>query len=598
MFAVVVFSVLMFGTLRADFAAVHPEARIVHGLFSGPSESASQEGTHVDVIVDFVDGSGLDEVLGIGKSLGATLSLVSDNTRDIALYRASVPFAALNEWLSKFRSHRAVEFVEPDIVHYALGFPNDPLHKHQWHLDQINMKEAWEMADGSGVTVAVVDTGVAYEDWGSFKRAEDLAGTKFVPGYDFVNNNKHPIDDNGHGTHVAGTIAQTTNNGVGVAGIGLEVQIMPLKVLSGGGFGSAAAIAAAIRYAADHGARVINMSLGSPMPSYTIKQACDYAHAKGVAIVCAAGNSGRRGVGYPARFASCIGVSATRFDEQVTFYSTYGPGVDLAAPGGDTRVDQNGDGMPDGVLQNTYLRGKVETEGYHNFMGTSMACPHVAGVAALLVGRGVTDPEKIRSILTSTARPKGQRPWDEKYGAGILDAPSALRGRAPGGSDDTNVLLLLLFLAALVLLLLWLINGRVAHLTLGHFVGALVGSCGIAGLVFEASSGQAMALLTHSIADWDYALFGWQGTGSLLARSALICVLGLMLLSGIKKLRPFISGLSLGMAAFLGWAAYDMAVDLSAFAGTWPDRTWLFANAVLCFGCAIAIEILRKPQDS
>src|SRR5262249_1184696 len=150
---------------------------------------------------------------------------------------------------------------------------------------------------GRNVVVAVIDTGVAFEKDSKCYRAKDFAETKFVKGYDFINNDEHPNDDNGHGTHVAGTIAESTNKGEGVAGLAPEAKMMALKVLSAGGFGNAADIADAIRFAADHGAQVINMSLGSPFPSAIIHSACVYAHKKGCTIVAAAGNGGSEGVG-------------------------------------------------------------------------------------------------------------------------------------------------------------------------------------------------------------------------------------------------------------------------------------------------------------
>ncbi|MFO0656138.1 MAG: S8 family peptidase [Polyangia bacterium] len=298
--------------------------------------------------------------------------------------------------------------------------PSDPKYRYQWHLDQINMPEAWMLSRGQGVTVAVIDTGVT--------KVEDLHGTELVPGWNFVNDNPDAQDDHGHGTHVAGTIAQTTDNGIGVAGVAPHARIMPIKVLSGSGSGSVAGIAEGIRWAADHGAQVINMSLGGPFNSPVLANAVRYAHDHGVVVVCAAGNDGRGRVSYPAANRGAIAVAATQFDETTTFYSNWGKEITIAAPGGNTRIDQNGDGVPDGVLQNTIVPGDISRQDYLGFMGTSMASPHVAGVAALVVSQGVRDPDAVAKILKQTARrPVHYRgSHDNHYGAGIVDALAAV----------------------------------------------------------------------------------------------------------------------------------------------------------------------------
>lgn len=298
--------------------------------------------------------------------------------------------------------------------------PNDPKYRYQWHLDQIHMPEAWTHNQGDGVVVAVVDTGVT--------PVEDLGGTELVPGWNFVDNNADTRDDHGHGTHVAGTIAQTTHNGVGVAGVAYRAKIMPIKVLSAGGSGSVGGIAEGIQWAADHGARVINMSLGGPFYSQLLAKAVRYAHERGVVVVCAAGNDGRGKVSYPAANAFALAVAATQYDETTTFYSNWGKEIAIAAPGGNTRLDQNADGMPDGVLQNTVTPGNIAKHDYLLFMGTSMASPHVAGVAALLVSAGVNDPGEVGRIIQKTARrPASYRgKHDPHYGAGIIDANAAL----------------------------------------------------------------------------------------------------------------------------------------------------------------------------
>src|SRR6185503_11606345 len=191
------------------------------------------------------------------------------------------------------------------------GFqPNDPQYGKQWNLPLINMPQAWEKSKGKGVVVAVLDTGIAYEDFEDFKIVPDLKGAKFAKGYDFVNDDEHANDDHGHGTHVAGTVAQATNNKEGVAGMAFEATLMPVKVLDHFGRGTSADIADAIRWAADNGANVINMSLGGGGYSSVMANAVAYARKKGVTVICAAGNGGAGRVEYPAAYPGAVAVAA------------------------------------------------------------------------------------------------------------------------------------------------------------------------------------------------------------------------------------------------------------------------------------------------
>ncbi len=346
------------------------------------------------------------------------------------------PTKTVEEMVEIYSRNPNVEYAEPNFLAFALLVPNDTYYlPYQWNFDNpstggINMEAAWDIQTGSpGVIVAVIDTGVAYENNGRrYKIAPDLAGTSFVPGYDFVNNDTHPNDDEGHGTHVTGTIAQSTNNSSGTAGIAFNVSIMPVKVLNSNGSGTYEGIVNGIYFAADNGADVINMSLGGSSASTTLKNALAYAYSKGVTIVCAAGNEYQSGnaASYPAAYDDyCIAVGATRFDETRSSYSNTGSYVDIAAPGGDTSVDQNGDGYVDGILQQTFGTNP-KSFGYYFYQGTSMASPHVAGVAALLISNGVTGPDNVREALQETAEDKGPSGWDPQFGWGIVDAYAAL----------------------------------------------------------------------------------------------------------------------------------------------------------------------------
>jgi serine protease len=318
-----------------------------------------------------------------------------------------------------------VEYAEPDYlagmtaravyVPVAL-IPNDPYFSYQWHLEAIQAPAAWDSATGQGVIVAIVDTGV---DFG----APDLANTNHLPGHDFVNNDGDPTDDQGHGTHVAGTIAQSTNNGVGVAGVAFNATLLPVKALGSNGQGSYEHIIQGIIYAVDQGARIINLSLAGRNGSQALQDAVKYAHSRGVIVVAAAGNSGGP-VEFPAAYDDyVIAVGATRFDKTLAPYSNFGASIDLVAPGGDTSVDQNQDGYADGILQQTF---KTPGAGYtYLFMeGTSMASPHVSGVAALMLSRNPDASQvEVKGALMQTARNLGPR---EQFGAGLLQAANAV----------------------------------------------------------------------------------------------------------------------------------------------------------------------------
>jgi serine protease len=257
--------------------------------------------------------------------VGAELDWVHPLAVDEALASGQVADMALA--VQQLSGLAVVEVVEPEVEMLALGFPDDPMYSKQWNMRAIGAPEAWaRTARGAGVVVAVVDTGVS--------KVEDLGGTTILEGASFVPGTSTAADDQGHGTHVAGTIAQTTNNGKGVTGVAPDATILPVKVLSAQGSGSSGWIAAGIDYAADSGADIINLSLGGGY-SAVIHTAIKKARSKGVIVVAAAGNSGRRGVGYPGALAETIGVSVVGPDGLFALYSFYGRGVDIVAPGGD-----------------------------------------------------------------------------------------------------------------------------------------------------------------------------------------------------------------------------------------------------------------------
>jgi serine protease len=546
-----------------------------------------------DILIDLKDDASPETIAALERAVGIRVALVDDTAAATQLYRAHVDPARRDAILAQLSARPEVEIAEPDaqlslspaevveapaVAPTHEGYPNDPQYKFQWHLDQIGMPKAWKLADGNGVIVAVLDTGVAYEDRNkTFHALPDLKGITFVDPYDFVANTKHANDDHGHGSHVTGTIAQVTHNGIGVAGVARNVRIMPLKVLSASGSGSVAGIASAIRYAADHGAKVINMSLGGAFPSAVLKKAVAYAHGKGVTVVCAAGNDGRGKVGYPAAYPGAIAVAATQFDEATTFYSNWGKDIDIAAPGGNTRVDQNGDGMPDGVLQNTIAIGDPTRDDYFGYMGTSMASPHVAGVAALVVGEGVTDPAQVEKILKASARKPSQQPYTaDKYGAGIMDAPAAVL--AARGSKGGYQLGLGVLLAAAVAASLRRRGALGVKLGPAYLAGVVVGASGLFFLPYlapETSSLPVVHALTHGLPSWDLSVLGVAGHGSALFFSALIPLALLVLGHGQPRLRAPLAGLAIGVAAHLGFHAVVPAA-------LGPGTLWLAANALAC----------------
>jgi serine protease len=298
--------------------------------------------------------------------------------------------------------------------------------------------------------VAVLDTGVAYENYRRFRRDPDLYSGRFVKPYDFVDRDRHANDENGHGTHVTGTIAQKTNNNLGLTGLAYGVDIMPLRVLDAHGEGDASAIARAIRYAARNKADVINLSLefdssitASQIPD--IVSAIRYAHAKGSVVVGAAGNAAESAVAYPARTSYVISVGGTTEHGCEADYSNSGNGLDIVAPGGgdDAPLDDNPSDLencrPDqrgrDIYQVTFTRDVRSFGIPSNYEGTSMACPHVSAIAALIIASGVIGknpkPQAVEARLKATARDLGPVGVDRRYGSGLVDAFQAINPAFP-----------------------------------------------------------------------------------------------------------------------------------------------------------------------
>ncbi|WP_259345668.1 S8 family peptidase [Priestia aryabhattai] len=271
-----------------------------------------------------------------------------------------------------------VEYVEPNYIFKASYVPNDSFYPFQYGPQKVQAPSAWDVTrSNSSIKIAIVDTGVQLNH-------PDLT-LKLLPGYNFVDGNTNPSDGNGHGTHVAGIASAATNNVSGIAGMAPLASILPLRALDNTGNGTLTNIANAIIYAADQGAQVINLSLGGSQGSVTLENAINYAWGKGSTILAAAGNEGSNTLTYPAYYENVIAVGSTDSNDQKSSFSNYGTWVEVAAPGSN--------------ILSTYIGSN-----YAYLSGTSMACPHVAGLAALLAAQGKNNAE-IREDIQSTADP-------------------------------------------------------------------------------------------------------------------------------------------------------------------------------------------------
>ena len=405
-----------------------------------PASASALEYVPGEVVVRYEPGQAPE-----GVPSGEPVVLKADNVR---------------EAVANLRDQPGVEYAAPNVIAHAAAarstqsqfFPNDPdLLSLQWNFvgaNGVRAPEAWANAiaagapGGTGVTVAVLDTGIAYSDRSPYKRSPDFTSGQFVKGYDYVDNDSYPNDTNGHGTHVAGTVAEATNNGKYVAGLAYGAKLMPVRVLDSNGEGSSSDIAKGIRFAVKKKVRLINLSLefdsrvkASDIPQ--ILDALDYARSKGALIVGATGNEGADTVSYPARSSSVMAVGSTTEDGCLSDFSNGGSGIDIVAPGGgldanvagDSRCRQAFNGK--GIYQVTFLGRSVTRFGLPGtYEGTSMATPHVTATAALVMAMGLLgttkpSPATLQRHLESTARDLGRSGSDSLYGWGLLDAAKA-----------------------------------------------------------------------------------------------------------------------------------------------------------------------------
>jgi serine protease len=362
----------------------------------------------------------------------------------------------IDDALAYCRSLPEVAYAEPDGIVHAFGTPDDTDFGDQWNFTQLNMPNVWETVTGNpAVVVAVVDTGL-------YRSLPDFAASKANPvhvqsGYNAItqmedsSTTSDPTassDDNGHGTHVSGTIAESTNDGFEVAGMAYGVTLLPVKVLDKTGQGFWSDVAAGIEWAIRQTPKpaVINLSLGSSQPNATLHAALLDAYNAGVAVVAAAGNEGSGQVDYPAAYQDCVlSVGATGVKKELAYYSNYGPQLGVVAPGGDDSVfpSTSPQSYQDWIWQETitgYNESTGQTdyaEGLFGYEGTSMAAPHVSALAALLRSQNARmTPAEIYNRIEHTADDLGTPGRDDTYGYGLIDPAAALGTSSSHGQNQ------------------------------------------------------------------------------------------------------------------------------------------------------------------
>ncbi|XHU96723.1 MAG: peptidase S8 [cyanobacterium endosymbiont of Rhopalodia gibba] len=564
----------------------------------------ANQGEFDSIVINFredVPTSVISKQLGaINKQYKKTVSLNSIFSADEHIYTVSGDKTFL-KLIKQSSIKKYIEYSEPNYIYKSLEIPNDPDYSKQWNLHSIHIEKAWENSKGEGITVAVIDTGVS--------RIPDLRQTEFVEGYDFVNDHTDVSDDNGHGTHVAGIIAQSTNNKYGVAGIAYHAKIMPLKVLGGGGRGTVADIAEAIRFAADHNADVINLSLGGGGESQVMKDAINYAYSKSLVIIAAAGNSNQNAASYPARYPKVISVSALDAAGKKTTYSNYGAGIDISAPGG----SETGK-----IIQET-INPQTGKSIFVGFQGTSMSASHVAGVAALIKASGIKEPSEVLAILKRSSRNVPEDPFNH-YGAGQLNAGKAVslafKGQiifrdffrwmrdnghlAPRFWIDDDVVALVPKLLMLVgsYLLAWFLRVYFPFPWTGPLnCGLILGSSGLFFLqgiyIFDLPQ-WPFRVMGSSIPELANSIRGTSLLNPFLA-SILVPFIVIFFLLGYIPVKSFVLGISLGVASCLTVHAV-MNPAVLGIPSVDISRIFLGVNVILCFG--LVWLIVRKEDKT
>lgn len=392
--ALVILVLIMAAPLSPPVAAREAPAELVVRLAEGWSltTDARVRGPFAAPLDDLLRRSGVRQAQELGG--------------DAYLLRFARSFEK-GDLITRLNDTPGIVYAEPNRERQALRVSNDEGVDRQWSLAIIQAFDAWNITTGSEIIIAILDTGVS-------PTHPDLVG-RVLPGFDFVNNDDDPRDDDGHGTFTAGVAAAAGDNGIGIAGICWRCRILPVKVLNRRGRGNDAAIAAGIRFAVDRGARIISMSFGGPDDSRVLREAVTYALERDVLLVAASGNGQTEGnlPNYPAAYPGVLAVSATGPNDTITGFSTTGDFVALAAPGAE-------------VWSTLWRRTTGDTYGFAD--GTSAACPHVAGAAALVwTVRPELSARQVAEVLMLGADDRGAPGKDPAYGYGRLNLLRAVQ---------------------------------------------------------------------------------------------------------------------------------------------------------------------------
>jgi subtilisin family serine protease len=365
-----------------------------------------------EILVKFKPGVGLQNAR---QRLAEVKGSVARTINGIEVLQVKVPPGQEQAVIAKLRARTDVVYAEPNYLLYALETPNDPSYIFQWNLDKINMPAAWEITQGSSdIVVAIVDSGIDL-DHPDFNCTVSSGASKITNPYNIISSGSTPADDDtGHGSHVAGIIGVCTNNALGVAGVAPNVRLMPIKALQNNS-GSFSNVAAGIIRAVDQGAKVVNLSLGGSTGSSVLADAVTYAYNHNVLVVAAAGNFAQQGnpIFYPAAYPETMAVAATTSFDGWASFSEHHPYVDIAAPG---------------VSIYSTVHGSLPAGNYGYKDGTSMAAPHVAGLAALIwsLDPGLTH-NQVRQVIQNSAVDLGAAGLDEYFGYGRINAWQALK---------------------------------------------------------------------------------------------------------------------------------------------------------------------------